>query len=297
MSCVAKIARPPRRCSAPLLRAAEPVYSGIMAARNRVFDAGIGVKRLPRPVVSIGNVTAGGTGKTPVVRWLCEQLRSLGHNPAVLLRGYKSVDGVSDEQRLLHSLLNPPGGAPVIVRANPDRFAGGSDVLRERPGTDVFVLDDGFQHRRLARDFDLVLINAAEPFGFGHVHPRGLLRESLRGLGRADAVLITLADAVAALALEAIESRVRQFHADIPIYHASHVLCGFRREDQTLAPKRCVGGGFICSAGSVIRAAFCSKSSNSAHRWPRFDRSRITWRTRLKRSMHSTRPRSARGRT
>ena len=209
------------------LAAAEPFYSGIVSLRNRRYNRGRGVKKLPRPVISVGNITAGGTGKTPVVRWLCEQLRAAGRHPAVLLRGYKSTGGVSDEQRMLQDALNGPGQTPIVVHINPNRFAGGNDVLREHPEVDVFVLDDGFQHRRLARDVDLVLINATEPFGHDRVHPRGLLREPLRGLRRAHAVLITRSDEVDAEALAQIEQRIRE-HAAAPIFHAMHAQVGFR---------------------------------------------------------------------
>ena len=205
-----------------VLSMAEPCYSQIVSWRNRRFDAGIGVRKLSRPVISVGNITAGGTGKTPVVRWLCEQFRVAGRHPAVLMRGYKSKDGVSDEQQMLVQALHSPNESSIIVHVNPDRFAGGTDVLREHPEVDLFILDDGFQHRKLDRDFDLVLINATEPFGFGHVHPRGLLREPLSGLRRADAVLITRSDEVEAAKLKEIEREIERYCPGKPIVHASH---------------------------------------------------------------------------
>src|SRR2546421_7993722 len=121
------------------LAAVEPFYRGIIALRNKKFDAGIGVKKLPRPVISVGNLTAGGTGKTPVVQWLCQQLRAAGLRPAVLMRGYKSHGGLSDEQRMLDSTLNESAGqAAVIVHANPHRFAGGAPVLKDHADKDLF---------------------------------------------------------------------------------------------------------------------------------------------------------------
>jgi tetraacyldisaccharide 4'-kinase len=220
-----------------MLRAVEPIYSGIVTLRNKKYDAGYGVTRLPRPVVSVGNLTAGGTGKTPVVSWLCKQLRTAGCRPAVLMRGFKSNGGVSDEQRMLKTMLNGEGESPIVVHADPDRVAGGLRVLKDHPEVDAFVLDDGFQHRRLARDFDLVLISATEPWGFGHVHPRGLLREPIRGLARADAVLITHADEVPIEALALIEERIRRY-TRAPIYHANHVQTGLRSaaSDDPLMP-------------------------------------------------------------
>jgi tetraacyldisaccharide 4'-kinase len=204
---------------------AEHVYTAAVNARNRRFDRGTGIRSLPRPVISVGNITAGGTGKTPVVRWLCESLRRAGHHPAVLLRGYKAAGGLSDEQRMLEQCL-AAGGVPVPVHANPDRFEGGMAVLARRADVDVFVLDDGFQHRKLARDFDLVLIDATNPFGFYHVHPRGLLREPLVGLRRASAILITRSDEIAGIT-ETLQLLIRR-HSQAPIYAASHAHAGFR---------------------------------------------------------------------
>jgi tetraacyldisaccharide 4'-kinase len=201
----------------------EPFYSGIVSWRNRRWDRGVGVRRLPRPVISVGNVTAGGTGKTPVVRWLCERLLESGKKPAVLSRGYKTAD----EPEMLREMF----GGRVLVGVNPDRYEGGQAVLREQPDVDVFVLDDGFQHRKLARDFDLVLVNAAEPWGFGHVHPRGLLREPMKGLRRADAVLITHADAVDDVRIKEIESEIRKNNAAAPVYRCSHRHVGLRAAD------------------------------------------------------------------
>lgn len=211
---------------------AEHLYTAVVNARNRRFDRGIGVRSLARPVVSVGNITAGGTGKTPVVRWLCESLRRSGHRPAVLLRGYKSTGGLSDEQRMLEQCL-ATGGVPVPVHANPSRFDGGTAVLAQRPDVDLFVLDDGFQHRKLARDFDLVLIDATNPFGFYHVHPRGLLREPLVGLRRASAVLITRSDEIAGIT-ETIQLLVRRY-SQVPVYSANHAHAGFRSAMSNLA--------------------------------------------------------------
>ena len=219
-----------------LLRSAEPIYAAVVSLRNRRFDRGKNVRRLPKPVISVGNLTAGGTGKTPVVRWLCEKLRDQGHHPAVLMRGYRAKPGErGDEQTMLEGYLNTDRTnleqSPVIVHANPVRFDGGNEVLRNHPETDIFVLDDGFQHRKLYRDFDLVLIDAACPFGYGHVHPRGLLREPVRGLKRADAVLITRADAANAATLADIEGVIRKWNSAVPIYRARHAHTGLRQTD------------------------------------------------------------------
>jgi tetraacyldisaccharide 4'-kinase len=190
------------------LAAAEPVYRAAVGWRNRRFDRDPArARRLPRPVVSVGNLTTGGTGKTPVIRWLAGQLRRRGLAVAVLSRGYKAAPGtLGDEQRMLLALLGDEAGGgsgaavrdaahddgpPVTIEADPDRFVAGVRVLAQSPGVDVFLLDDGFQHRRLHRDLDVVLLHAGEPFGYGHLLPRGLLREPVASLGRAGAVVLT----------------------------------------------------------------------------------------------------------
>jgi tetraacyldisaccharide 4'-kinase len=207
-----------------LLSAMEPFYAGATRIRNQLFDRHLkSAGRLARPVISIGNITTGGTGKTPMVRWFAERLRGEGRHVAVLSRGYRAAPGsLGDELSMLDRSLNDTCGAPVFLRANSNRCAAGEALLREHPEIGVFLLDDGFQHRRLARDLDVVLVNAAEPFGFGHVLPRGLLREPLGGLGRAGAVVLTHADQATPGQLSSIEAKVRRHNAKAPLYRAMH---------------------------------------------------------------------------
>jgi tetraacyldisaccharide 4'-kinase len=209
-----------------LLAVAEPFYSGIIRARNRLYDAGIlSSHRLAVPVISVGNITAGGTGKTPVVHWLVGRLQAAGLRPAILMRGYKREgSALSDEQALLQESL----GQEIIVHAQADRVAGGKAVLARHPETNVLVLDDGFQHRRLHRDFDLVLVDAMNPFGCGHVLPRGLLREPVRGLARADAFILTRSNQVEAEQRRRLEEQLRGHNHRAPVYLARHVHAGLR---------------------------------------------------------------------
>lgn len=142
--------------------------------------------RLSRPVVSVGNLTAGGTGKTPVVEALCRAWRVRGGRPAILSRGYRGGQGGNDEFRLLARRL------PDVPHVqDPDRHRGGLRLLAAHPEVDLLVLDDGFQHRRLHRDVDLVVLDATRPFGYGHCLPRGLLREPWQGLRRATGIIVT----------------------------------------------------------------------------------------------------------
>jgi tetraacyldisaccharide 4'-kinase len=207
------------------LRAVEPFYALVTRARNAMFDRGLRFAvRVGRPVVSVGNITTGGTGKTPVVRWLVERLRHVGQHPAILLRGYRG----GDEQRMLQSQL-----PETVIEANPSRVEGARRVLDLHPEVSVFVLDDGFQHRQIHRDLDLVLIDAANPFGFDHVLPRGLLREPLGGLARANAFLITHCEAVEHAKLGEIESTLRRFNPNAPIFKSEHAQIGFEGPDVT----------------------------------------------------------------
>ena len=197
-----------------------------MRLRNWAFNRGL--KRsfdLGRPTISVGNLTTGGTGKTPVVRWLADQLRRSGERPAVLMRGYHADAIGSDEQRELDRALNGGAGVNIPVLADASRVRGAAAVLADHPATSVFILDDGFQHRTARRDFDLVLINATSPFGFGHVLPRGLLREPMTGLNRASAVLVTHQGQVSSEELTSVMNMIRRY-TNAPVFRSDHTLTG-----------------------------------------------------------------------
>ena len=209
--------RPPAILT-PITACLEPLYRFGVALRNKGFDCGLkSAHSAGRPVISVGNLTAGGTGKTPTVCCIAKMLQHAGHRPAVLLRGYGSTDGKSDEQQLLSRALS---GVPVI--ANPDRVASARLIDRKHPQVDVLILDDGFQHRRLRRDLDLVLLDATDPFGGGHLLPRGLLREPIGSLRRADAVVVTRCDRVDPPKREKIDRHVESVTGRRPIAHTRH---------------------------------------------------------------------------
>ncbi|HVJ85988.1 MAG TPA: tetraacyldisaccharide 4'-kinase [Caulifigura sp.] len=184
-------------------RGLEPVYSAGTAIRNVLFQAGL-KRRVSAgvPVVSVGNLTTGGTGKTPVVAEVVTALQRLGWKPGIASRGYRSQgDEGNDEKRVL-AILCPD--VPHIQ--NRDRATAAAELVRV--GADIVVLDDGFQHRRLKRDLDIVLIDATNPWGYGHQLPRGLLRESIRGLARAGLVVLTRADLVTASEREHLQEQI-----------------------------------------------------------------------------------------
>ncbi len=173
-----------------LLRGLEVPYAAAVRVRNWRYDSGRAmIHRVGVPVISVGNLTLGGTGKTPTVEWLARWLMEHGVHVALVSRGYGSRDGEPNDEAL--ELAQKLPNVPHVL--DPNR-AGGARRAIDEFGCQVVLLDDGFQHRRLGRDFDLVLIDASEPYGYGHVFPRGTLREPLAGWGRADALLLTRAD-------------------------------------------------------------------------------------------------------
>jgi len=223
------------------LALAEPGYRLGVARRNRAFDTG---KRRPvhlgRPTISVGNLTTGGTGKTPFVIDLARRLEL----PGVLLRGYHG----GDETQELRDALGECGD----VEANPDRAAGAKALLARSPQTSVFLLDDGFQHRQAHRDLDLVLIDATRPFGFGRLLPRGLLREPMANLKRADAVIVTRADRVSEDALHDLDDRIADLAGSPPLAHVAHRWTELRSDTSNvtldqLAGLRVVG---VCGIGN-----------------------------------------------
>ena len=168
------------RVADTLLAPAEWLFRGVVRARNAGYDLGLlEVRRGTIPVISVGNLLVGGTGKTPFAAWLAGQLRSQGHAPAVVLRGYGS------DEVLLHRELNPE----ITVVAGPQRARMVGKAAAQ--GCDVAVLDDAFQHRRIARDLDIVLVPAERWIVAPRLLPRGRFRESRGAMRRADLVVVT----------------------------------------------------------------------------------------------------------
>lgn len=164
-------------------------YGLAVGVRNRLYDhGGQAVIRAPVPVLSIGNLTVGGTGKTPMVEFFCRRLCDRGLRVAILSRGYGAADGPNDEALVLEENLPH---VPHLQGADRARLA---DIAVAELDSQVLVLDDGFQHRRLHRDLDVVLLDATDPFGGGRQLPAGLLREPLRSLRRAGMLVLTRCD-------------------------------------------------------------------------------------------------------
>jgi tetraacyldisaccharide 4'-kinase len=210
-----------------LLRLPALAFGAAVRTRRAAYDRGWApIARLAVPVISVGNLSTGGTGKTPLCAWIVHELASRGRNPGLLSRGYRAAaDGQNDESRLLERLCP---GVPHVQ--DPDRVRGGR-ALVER-GVDAIVLDDGFQHRRLARDLDLVLVDATRPWGLPRVEPgaepvcamlpRGLLREPPSSLARADAILTTRTEQASVRELEELERELLRVAPGRPIVRTRH---------------------------------------------------------------------------
>lgn len=209
-----------------LLWPASILYGSAARIRARAYRAGIAKqRRLRGVVVSVGNITVGGTGKTPMVLWLAERALGTGKKVGLLSRGYRPLppgqsdagaQGWNDEVALLHGRL----GARVELGVGAKRFEKGREL--ETRGVEWFLLDDGFQHLQLARDVDIVMIDAVRPFGGGHLLPSGRLREPISALLRADIVLVHRAEE----RVPAIEAVIRRY-SKAPIYYSQSKLLGF----------------------------------------------------------------------
>lgn len=244
------------------------VFGALARARTRLYRSGVfKTERVGAPVISVGNLTVGGTGKTPLVEWVARAVAEEGLRPCVLTRGYGREeiqnrvvvsDGVraragvregGDEAVLLAESLS--GVASVVC--DRDRV-GAACWAREHLGAQAFVLDDGFQHMRIARDLDIVTLDATEPWGGGHLLPWGRLREPVTALARAGCVVITRSDL--ARDLERIRSQAARL-TDARVVASRVRTRGLRRiGDATQEESARVGVESIAASGPV--AAFCA---------------------------------------
>jgi len=201
------------------------VYGAVIGLRNFFYSAGVfKSQKVQAFVISIGNITAGGTGKTPLVIWLCNFLKQKGIRAAVLTRGYKTEDRrqrTEDRVQIDEPAEIAEGCSDVPVIINADRFGGAREAI-EKHNAKVLILDDGFQHRRLFRNLDIVAIDATVPFGFGKLLPAGLLREPVASIKRANTVVITRSDLVGESELEEIEETISRINPNILIVKTIH---------------------------------------------------------------------------
>ena len=218
------------------------ILEAVNAAARTAYRLGLcKSERAAVPVISVGNIACGGTGKTPLVAALARTLLSAGARPAILTRGYRrrasqpvllwqerqaSWEQAGDEPALLARALPD---VPIVV--DPDRVRGAATAVRETGATHL-LLDDGFQHWRLARDLDIVLVDATDPFGGGHLAPWGRLREGPRALARAGVVIITRADMVEPEELKNVEEQIARHAPNAVRAQAWHKVAGLRSVPQ-----------------------------------------------------------------
>jgi tetraacyldisaccharide 4'-kinase len=206
-------------------------YGWVVRLRNRLYDRGW--KRIHRatvPVVSVGNLTLGGTGKTPCVEYVARFYRELDLRVAILSRGYGTTTGSSDEALLLEENL------PDVPHLQGPNRAALAAIAEEELESEVLVLDDGFQHRRLGRSLDIVLVDATDPWGQGYLFPRGLLRESPVGLRRAGLVLLTRCDQIEETARRPLRDMVARLAPTAPLVECTHQPLALVNGDLPPAP-------------------------------------------------------------
>jgi tetraacyldisaccharide 4'-kinase len=233
--------------SRALLRTLEIPYTAAVRLRNRRYDNGSSqTQRAGAPVISVGNITLGGTGKTPMVEWLALWLAQRGVRVGLVSRGYGSRSGQPNDEAL--ELADKLPGVPHVL--DPDRVRGAGRAIDEF-GCQLVLLDDAFQHRRLARDLDLVLIDALEPFGFEHVFPRGTLREPLVGWARADALVLTRAELVDATRRAEIRQRAMSIAPRAIWLEATHAPRALRKANGEELPLDTLTGKRIAAFAGI----------------------------------------------
>jgi len=224
------------------------VYGFAVRVRLRLYARGVfKTKRLRTPVISVGNLTVGGTGKTPMVIWLAEHFLAAGKRVAILSRGYKGSGDTSDEIELMKCRLKNR----VLFGVGANRYEQGK--LLEKQGVDVFLLDDGYQHVQLARDVNLLLMDAAQPLANEALLPAGRLREPVSAMSRATLLVFTRTETSAGAA--AAIGKLQGY----PVFSAATRLLGFRRFGAgvpVLAPAEIGTGPFFAFCGIGNPRAF-----------------------------------------
>jgi tetraacyldisaccharide 4'-kinase len=250
------------------LRLLSVPYGCGVRLRNWLFDRGWKASEQAEvPVVSVGNLTVGGTGKTPCVEYVARFYRERGQQVAILSRGYGTAVGCNDEALVLEENL------PDVPHLQGADRAALARVAVEELESEVLVLDDGFQHRRLRRDLDLVLIDATLPWGHGYLLPRGLLREPRTSLRRADLALLTRCDLVSATAIHELRREIGRWAPMLPIIESEHRPAHWQNAQGTALPLEALRGRPV--------AGFCGLGNPEAFRQSllRLGVDLVAWRT------------------
>ena len=251
-------------CSRVIQKALYPfsrIYGFVVKTRIFFYKKGIlKCVRLPVPVISVGNITVGGTGKTPVVEYIARYLQAQGKRVAILSRGYAASirqedsftdKGICNDEYLLFKENIPD--IPNIL--NKDRIKGGLEAIK-RFQAECLVLDDGFQHLCLARDLNIVIIDALNPFGHEEIIPRGMLREPLKGLKRADMIMLSHVDQCSRDKVVVLTNRLREITGAVPVIETVHKpICLESTKDTTQLDINCLRGkrAFVfCAVGNPV---------------------------------------------
>jgi tetraacyldisaccharide 4'-kinase len=246
-----------------LLTALAQIYSIIITLRNLMYNTKIlKTHHKEAIIISIGNITTGGTGKTPLAVWLCNLLLERKINSAILTRGYKTTKSskhskVGAGEVSFQNYFDEPAilseecpNSKIVV--NPDRVAGAAEAISKFAAR-VLIMDDGFQHRRLTRNLDIITIDSTLPFGYGKILPAGLLREPINSLKRADAVVITRCDQTTASELDKIENKLQAINPDMVIARSAHAVVGIKAVDGNIIEIKNIKGKKIfafCGIGN-----------------------------------------------
>ena len=231
-----------------LLALASLPYNLVMRIRNRLYDAGFFKQhKICVPVIVVGNLTVGGTGKTPAVEYVARFARQHDRKVAILSRGYGSTEGRNDEALVLEANLDDVPHLQGVDRVSLARTA------VEELESDLLVLDDGTQHRRLKRDLDIVLIDATNPWGYGWCLPRGLLREPRSGLKRAGMILITRSDQVTEVRLNQLHDEIDKLAPGCPVVMSRHAPQSLQNTTDELPVNQLTGHtvAALCGIGNA----------------------------------------------
>ncbi len=211
------------------------IYGGVIKIREFFYNKGmLRSKKLPCLVISIGNITVGGTGKTPMTIYVAELVKRMGYKVVVISRGYKGLaektGGIVSDGKIIFMKPDKSGDEPFMIAARlknipvvtgKNRFNAGMMAFNNfKP--DIIVLDDAYQHLKLERDIDLVLLDKEYPFGNKYLLPRGTLRESIPSLLRSDAIVLTRSDNTSNMEEESCFSKVKKFTCGKPVFKAIH---------------------------------------------------------------------------
>ena len=235
------------------LRLLEVPYCSVVSARNSLYDYRfLPIHQFSLPIISVGNLTLGGTGKSPMVAWLCRFFLEQNLRPGLISRGYgkSSNDGNDEFKEMLHRF-------PTVPHLQHRRRADAIQKLLQTEEVDLIILDDAFQHRQVARSIDLVLLDATAPFGFGHVFPRGTLREPLTGLRRAGMVLLTRSELVD-------EARRQQICRQVLAINPNIVWGETVHEPTSLVSLQFFGNESLASIAGQSALAFCGIGNPTA---------------------------------